>query len=431
MMHPDPIRRLEAYRTRGVTFAVLNLVVLAAVFAFHLLYVQLLGPPRMVLLGILISMFLVQVVLLFWHQGLERMPDERVDLNVTFASIVVTIAGAFFASLYGEGEDHHYHVVMLPAIVLAAFRFRRAFSLSIAGASSALMYYDVWNWSQEHPPADASELFEVTTVGLLFVVVALVVNMLAAEMRERSSELGTTVAELERTRDSLVAQEKLAAVGRLSSAIAHEIRNPVAMIHSSLAAASRGGLDEDVREQMFRVATDEAGRLERLTTDFLAYAHTRQPQPAPTDAGETLAVVAELTAAKAQGAGVEIRVAPTKANGVFDPFMIHQALLNLALNAVASTPRGRRVELSAEQTPGALLLHVRNDGKRIPAEAERRIFEPFFTTRSGGTGLGLAIARGIARAHGGDVALTRNEDEYVCFTLSLPLPGAGAATGGK
>ena len=52
------------------------------------------------------------------------------------------------------------------------------------------------------------------------------------------------------------------------------------MIHSSLAAASRGGLDEDVREQMFRVATDEAGRLERLTTDFLAYAHTRQPQPA-------------------------------------------------------------------------------------------------------------------------------------------------------
>ncbi len=420
MMHPDPVRRLEAYRSRGVTFAVLNLVVLAAVFAFHLLYVQLLGPPRVVLLAILLAIFVTQVVLLFWHQALEQMPGERTDLNVTMASIVVTIAGAFFASLYGEGEDHHYHVVMLPSIVLAAFRFRREVSLSIAAVSSVLMYYDVWHWSQRHPPSDASEFFEVTTVGLLFVVVALVVNMLASDLRRRSAELGETVAELERTRDVLVAQEKLAAVGRLSSAIAHEIRNPVAMIHSSLAAASRGGLEESVREQMFRVATDEAGRLERLTTDFLAYAHTRQPQPAPTSAAETLAVVAELTAAKAGDAGVEVCVVPTGASGVFDPFMIHQALLNLALNAVASTPRGRRVELSAELTREALLLHVRNDGRRIAPETEARIFEPFFTTRSGGTGLGLAIARGIARAHGGDVTLTANTDDGVRFTLSLP-----------
>ncbi|MFN8587002.1 MAG: HAMP domain-containing sensor histidine kinase [Candidatus Eisenbacteria bacterium] len=431
MMHPDPVRRLEAYRSRGVTFAVLNLVVLAAVFAFHLFNVQLLGPPRLVLLGILLALFTVQVGLLFWHHGLERMPDERTDLSVTLASIVVTIGGAFLASLYGEGEDHHYHVVMLPAIVLAAFRFQRPFSLSIAAISSALMYYDVWNWARSHPPGDPTEFFEVATLGLLFMVVALVVHMLASDLRSRSGELAETVAELERTRDSLVAQEKLAAVGRLSSAIAHEIRNPVAMIHSSLAAASRGGLGDDVREQMFRVATDEADRLERLTTDFLAYAHTRRPQCAATSAAETLAVVAELVSAKAAEAGVEVRVLPTTAAGVFDPFMLHQALLNLALNAVAATPAGKRIELgAAPAADGGLVCFVQNEGARIPPETVARIFEPFFTTRTGGTGLGLAIARGIAQAHGGDVTLAGNDDGRVRFALALPGRTPEASAGG-
>ena len=427
MKHPDPVRRLEAYRTRGVTFAVLNFVVLAAVFAFHLLNVQLLGPPRVVLLGILLALFVVQLGLIFWHQALERMPDERTDLEVTLASIVVTIGGAFLASLFGEGEDHHYHVVMLPAIVLAAFRFRRVFSLAIAALSSALMYYDVWKWAHDHPPGDPTEFFEVTTVGLLFVVVALVVNMLADDLRRGSSELAATIGELERTRDSLVAQEKLAAVGRLASAIAHEIRNPVGMIHSSLAAASRGGLAEDVREQMFRVATDEAGRLERLTTDFLAYAHTRTPQRAATGAQETLAVVAELVSAKAAEAGVRVPVRPSPAAGSFDPFMIHQALLNLALNAIAATPAGGAVELSAEPTgAGGVAFTVRNPGEAIAPEAAARIFEPFFTTRAGGTGLGLAIARGIAQAHGGDVVLANNADGDVAFTLTLPGTPAAA-----
>lgn len=306
MMHPDPIRRLEAYRQRGMAFAVMNLVVLAAVFAFHLAYVELLGPPRMVLLGILFALFAVQLVILFWHQMMDRMPDPRTDRSITLASIAVTIAGAFFASLFGEGEDHHYHVVMLPAIVLAAFRFRRVFAFSIAAASSVLMYYDVWKWATDHPPGEATEFFEVGTLGLLFLVVSMVVSMLADDLSRRSAELGDTIAELERTRDSLVAQEKLAAIGRLSSAIAHEIRNPVAMIHSSLAAAARGGLDEETRAQMFRVATEESARLERLTSDFLSYAHTRKPQPVRGGAAETLAVVAELVSASAAEAGVGV-----------------------------------------------------------------------------------------------------------------------------
>ncbi len=142
-------------------------------------------------------------------------------------------------------------------------------------------------------------------------------------------------------------------------------------------------------------------------------------------------MVAELVSASAAEAGVAVDVERSTGEGEFDPFMLHQALLNLALNAVGSTPRGRSVHLGGSATPGGLQLWVRNEGPAIAPEVEARIFEPFFTTRSGGTGLGLAIARGIAQAHGGDVALTHNRDGAVQFTLSLPariaVPAGGTA----
>ena len=88
------------------------------------------------------------------------------------------------------------------------------------------------------------------------------------------------MSELEQTRERLLIEEKLAAVGRLSSAIAHEIRNPVAMISSSLATATRGAVDPEQREMMFDIAAKEATRLEQLTNDFLAYARPR-PRRSP------------------------------------------------------------------------------------------------------------------------------------------------------
>jgi signal transduction histidine kinase len=198
------------------------------------------------------------------------------------------------------------------------------------------------------------------------------------------------------------------------------------MIHSSLAAAARGGLDEAARAQMFGVATQEAERLERLTSDFLAYAHTRSPQPQDADAAGTLSVVAELMRARATEAGVELAVEAGAERGRFDPFMLHQALLNLALNGVLATPRGCRVVLGARREPGALVFTIVNHGDAVPAEAVSRIFEPFFTTRPGGTGLGLAIARSIARAHGGDAWLEENIPGAVRFALRVAdAPGTG------
>jgi signal transduction histidine kinase len=104
-----------------------------------------------------------------------------------------------------------------------------------------------------------------------------------------------------------------------------------------------------------------------------------------------------------------------------DAALVHQALLNLATNALEAAPAGGTVALSAQLAADSdVEFSVQNSGPAIPGPVQARLFEPFFTTKPRGTGLGLAISRKIARAHGGDLQLLRNETDRVRFTLTLP-----------
>ena len=138
--------------------------------------------------------------------------------------------------------------------------------------------------------------------------------------------------------------------------------------------------------------------------------------------------MAGLARARESATGVRLSVeCPVDATVRVDAFQIHGALLNLLVNAFDATPSGGEIVLGAVAEPGGgAKLWVENPGPAIPPDVVPRLFEPFFTTRPRGTGLGLAIARTTARAHGGDVELTTNEDGRVRFTLRIaPVPGAG------
>jgi two-component system sensor histidine kinase FlrB len=102
-----------------------------------------------------------------------------------------------------------------------------------------------------------------------------------------------------------------------------------------------------------------------------------------------------------------------------DVSLIEGALLNLALNAIDATPENGTITLTAADNGKMLCIDIQNSGPAIGASDLERIFEPFFTTKPTGTGLGLAIARGIARAHGGDVWVSSNEDGRVTFSMTL------------
>jgi two-component system, NtrC family, sensor histidine kinase HydH len=233
--------------------------------------------------------------------------------------------------------------------------------------------------------------------------------------------LAENLLELTRTRERLLQEEKLAAVGRLSAAIAHEIRNPVAMISSSLATAIRSPLSPDEREEMFDIAAKEADRLERLTNDFLAYAKPRAPEFQEANVMDTLAYVAGVCRAHALRQRVDVRVeGPEEVIAWMDAPQVQQALLNLAMNAVEASASEGAVVLRAQNEGDCVRIDLENGNGPISDSVVPSIFEPFFTTKVSGTGLGLAIAHNIVRAHSGLLQLTLNTPETVRFTLTLP-----------
>ncbi len=260
--------------------------------------------------------------------------------------------------------------------------------------------------------------FEAATVSLIFLAVAIVVWLLVANLRTEESKLSESLTELQRLQEKLVAEEKLAAVGQLSSAIAHEIRNPVTMIASSLKMAENHEPGSAIRLEMFNIATEEAKRLETLTTDFLAFAKTKEPDLKVVLVIEALEYIASLSKARMieKGLNLDVKCDPTLAFKM-DSGLMQQALLNLLTNAINASAANGKITIGAEIVGQTSVLFVENEGRTIPDEVGKRIFEPFFTGGVKGTGLGLSIVRNIARAHGGDVFLAANENGKVRFEI--------------
>ena len=419
-----------AFQKQESTLILLNLVILSSLLLVELVFEADLSPPSKVVITLFGARFLMQTCELMWLSGREKPLAPHVARIYGNVSICNHLVFAGVASILSEGEDTHYSVLMILPIVAAGFRFSLWGTLVTAGIAGALNILEVWAYFHLHPPGSRSEYFEATAMGLLYLVVGLVVWLLVSQLRRDQERLRATYAELEQTRDRLVQEEKLSAVGRLSSAIAHEIRNPIGMISSSLAMGMRDDTAEHTRRELFDVAATEAKRLEKFTTDFLSYARTAPPHREIVGVASTLSYVIEVSRARAAEKEVTIEGTCNNSGDVsVDPFQIHQALLNLIANAIDAAPSQSAVRIGCERKASHVELFVENAGPAIDAETEANIFEPFFTTKPHGTGLGLAIARKIAEAHDGELALSANEDGKVRFSLLLPQAEAGPVEG--
>lgn len=213
--------------------------------------------------------------------------------------------------------------------------------------------------------------------------------------------------------------QRLAALGRMTGGIAHEIRNPIAAMRlkaeNALAAAPERQPDA------LRAIVGQIDRLDGLVQSLLALVQPLTLAPVRVDLrgwlDERLASVADRAAAR----GVRIALdLPAPLQAVFDPLHLARAVDNLLDNAVRHAPHGGHVVLAAQRTAaGRLLLRVDDDGAGVSDAMQARLFEPFSTGRADGTGLGLALAREVALAHGGDlrhVALAPGSR----FELDLP-----------
>lgn len=407
---------LRFFRAQERDFATLNLMLIAAVLVMQILSRIEQGKPTTSHILVLSVGLFAQTAQLFWlaNEGPELSPAKRRFLP--FWIIGLNSALALTLSSLEIGGDTAYYALMLLPILESAFRLTLAWTAAVVALADLICFTGAYGLKFD-------EYLEASASTIVFTVMGVLVWLLVDGLRKGEAGFISNLKELERARERLLAEEKLAAVGRLARALAHEIRNPVAMISSSLATALRADQLESERQTMFDIAAKEAIRLERLTTDFLLYARPRVAQLAPNQFADTLNYVAAVARAHAANVGVEIETAvDNDLVGDFDASQIQQALLNLVLNAIDACRRGQTVRLAAELNDrGTVRIDVTDPAGQIAAASVERIFEPLFTTKPGGSGLGLAIARNIARAHGGDIWLRINEPNLVCFSIELPL----------
>lgn len=200
-------------------------------------------------------------------------------------------------------------------------------------------------------------------------------------------------------------QIKLAALGRLTANIAHEVRNPLASISYATELLREGGHDP-AQERLFQIILDNTSRLNRIVQDVMRLNQRDRAQPEPVQLSGMLSAFAEgLCQAERVGSDV-VRVDAVPDCVVnFDRGHLEQVLWNLCSNALRyCSKQPGSVELRLERiSEGQVRLEISDDGPGVPLEAESQLFEPFFTTAAGGTGLGLYIARELCEANGAEL----------------------------
>ncbi len=417
---------LPSFQRQETVFIVLNITFPVLLLVLHMFFTSYWGHPSntvIVFVGAVVSVYVIEFL---WVRRLTEQLKPGLLALLTWSSISLSLAAAGTLTVLVDHEDSPYFAIAVVPVLLAAFRLSLPSVVGVVGMEGFLNFACLDYLFQRHPPLDSGEFVEAGISSLILAIAGLLVWVLIKQIRENENYLARNLVALRQARAQLLEEETLSAVGRLSSAIAHEIRNPVAMISSSLAMARKCSLDSEQRDEMCEIAAREADRLEKLTTDFLTYARPRRPETSPTAVYDTLAYVASVCRAHAGGRQVSIVVdAPDSLEAELDPPQIQQALLNLVMNAVEASPRGGTVRLKSDWDGfSEVTISVTNGGPPMPEPVLQRIFEPFFTTKARGTGLGLAIARNIAKAHNGDLSVTSNQPDNICFCLRLPAAKA-------
>ncbi|HXY40567.1 MAG TPA: ATP-binding protein [Vicinamibacteria bacterium] len=243
-----------------------------------------------------------------------------------------------------------------------------------------------------------------------------------------SSTFGTLTASIARFQREAALRDRLSALGRLSTVIAHEVRNPLMVIKGSLRSLKRDHASPEVREAAADIE-QQVARLDHVVGDVLDFARPLRVEPAPVDLAGLLTEAARGVSAE----GVPVRVAVDTAGSIVtDGERLRAVLVNLLENArdsvlarAAADPAGsassREIETGAcPADDGRVRVWVEDHGTGIASADMPKVFEPYFTTKRTGTGLGLAIARKVVEALGGTIRIDSREGVFTRVEVELP-----------
>ncbi len=231
--------------------------------------------------------------------------------------------------------------------------------------------------------------------------------------------------ELQEIEQALLQSEKLAAMGRLTSQIAHELNNPIYGIMNTLDLLKTEIPPESKRRRILEMSLSETHRLAEMLRNMLSFSKPEEEERRPVYLNDLLEGILLIIDKQMQEANVKVKT-------YFDEKIpevmastnqMRQVMLNMLKNAKEAMPKGGTLTVGTGREKDKVVIHIRDTGMGIPEESQKKIFEAFFTTKQKvkGVGLGLSVCYGIIKNHGGEIKVESEEGKGTHFTISLPI----------
>jgi signal transduction histidine kinase len=242
----------------------------------------------------------------------------------------------------------------------------------------------------------------------------------------------TDLESRERISTQLQVSERMSAIGRIMSGVAHEVKNPLNSMRLWLESLREHlPADEELPQHALQVLDSEIDRLDTVVKRFLDFTHPVELHPEETQLADLIDEVVRVARPQIERAKIAVETTYAKALPAarVDRDLIRQALLNLVLNAVQAMPEGGQLTLTLERHGDMAEIQVKDTGVGISPEHRNRIFQLFFTTRPGGSGIGLASTFRTVQLHNGAIDFETEMGHGTSFRIELPLerPGEGSS----
>ncbi len=251
------------------------------------------------------------------------------------------------------------------------------------------------------------------------------IAQLAAGFNGMAEQLG----KLHALETELRRRDRLSALGQAAMVIAHEVRNPLGIIKTSTEVVRNRAKLGVAEDRMLGYVIEEVRRIETLVRDFLDFAQPKAPSKTVFPFRAVIDRVASIAMPELDRHGIVLDIKDRSGGGLIsgDPDQLHQAGLNLVLNAIDAMPAGGVITAELTSSNGEISLTISDQGDGVAEEIRGEIFNPFITTKTKGTGLGLAKVQSVAAAHGGRAHYASPAGQGASFTITLPLLERGAS----
>ncbi|MEO5988000.1 MAG: ATP-binding protein [Candidatus Eisenbacteria bacterium] len=270
---------------------------------------------------------------------------------------------------------------------------------------------------------------------------ALPVRITTSLLRDDSAHVYGAIATfldltpIRRAEEHAQQMDRLAALGRFTSSVAHEIRNPLTGIGMGVQHLAKAFRDDAAQRQNLDFVLSEIKRLDRIVQELFDVTHPRRLDLRPRPVQDTVRRAFQSMEPMLADRGIEttLELPATLPPVAHDPDQMQQVWINLIKNAAEASERGGRIVVNASMAPArrpdgsgpAVIVSVTDQGCGIDAETQKTLFEPFFTTKAGGTGLGLYITHDIVKRHGGGLTVSSEPGQGATFSVELPLEHQG------